>query len=206
VLAEVSSKLPWFIARAGGLVAWAVCTASIVWGLTLSTRLVRRKGAPAWLLDLHRFLGTLSIVFTGVHLLGLWLDTFLPFTLKDFVIPFNQHLDLAGQRGRDALGRWRPGWVAWGVVAFYLLIAIQVTSWAMRKMPRKVWHTIHLSSFLLFAFATIHAFGTGADRKNRLVIFGCFTGVSFVLFLVLFRLLAPRKTKRSSADRETVAV
>ena len=192
MFAEVSSKLPWFIARSGGLVAWAVCTASVVWGLTLSTRLVRRKGAPAWLLDLHRFLGTLSIVFTVVHLLGLWLDTFVPFSIKDFFIPYRN--------------RWRPGWVAWGIVAFYLLIAIQVSSWAMRKMPRKVWHTIHLTSFLLFAFATIHAFGTGADHKNRLVIFGCFTGGSFVMFLALFRLLAPRKARRRPADRESVPV
>ena len=131
-------------------------------------------------------------MFTAVHLFGLWIDKFVPFSLKDFVIPYRN--------------KWRPGWVAWGIVAFYLLVAIQVTSWSMRKIPRKLWHTVHLTSFLLFAFATIHAFGTGADRHNRLVIFGCFTGGSFVLFLVLFRLLAPRKARRASAAREPVGV
>jgi DMSO/TMAO reductase YedYZ heme-binding membrane subunit len=192
LFAEVNSKLSWYIARSGGLVAWAVCTASIVWGLTLSTRLVRRKGAPAWLLDLHRFLGTLSIVFTAVHLFGLYIDKFLPYSLKDLFIPYHK--------------KYKVGYVAWGIVAFYLLLAIQLTSWSMRKMPRKVWHTIHLSSFLLFAFSTVHAFGVGADHKNRLVIFGCFTGGSFVLFLLLFRLLAPRKSRKRPAARESVPV
>jgi hypothetical protein len=52
----VTSQLWWYVARSGGLVAWATCTASIAWGLALSTRIVRKRGLPAWLLDLHRFL------------------------------------------------------------------------------------------------------------------------------------------------------
>ena len=79
MIAEVSQKFTWYVARASGLVAWAIVTASIVWGLVLSTRIIRRKGIPAWLLDLHKFLGTLSVVFVAVHLLALWADNFLYF-------------------------------------------------------------------------------------------------------------------------------
>ena len=49
-------KLSWYVARSSGLVAWALVTASIVWGLALSSRLIRRRGVPAWLLALHRYL------------------------------------------------------------------------------------------------------------------------------------------------------
>ena len=59
----VTTKLAWYVARSSGIVAWATVTASILWGLTLSSRLVRKRGVPAWLLDLHRYLGTLSLVF-----------------------------------------------------------------------------------------------------------------------------------------------
>ena len=59
----VTDKLAWYVARSSGIVAWATVTASILWGLTLSSRLVRKRGVPAWLLDLHRYLGTLSLVF-----------------------------------------------------------------------------------------------------------------------------------------------
>ena len=64
----VTDKLAWYVARSSGIVAWATVTASILWGLTLSSRLVRKRGVPAWLLDLHRYLGTLSLVFVVVHL------------------------------------------------------------------------------------------------------------------------------------------
>ena len=54
------NHLFWYTARAGGIVAWALLAASVVWGLWLSGR-VRPFGArPAWILDLHRFLGWLQ--------------------------------------------------------------------------------------------------------------------------------------------------
>jgi predicted ferric reductase len=194
-LLAANDKLYWFTARSAGIVAWAVCTASILWGLALSTRLVRRRGAPAWLLDLHRFLGLLSIVFTLVHMLGLYLHS--RFEYKEY--PF-------GLRELFVLweSEYAPGAVAWGIVGFYLLVAVQVSSWLMRRIRRKLWHTIHLSSFALFVVATIHTFAAGTDRHNRAVQWMALVGVSLVLFLVLFRLLAPRKSQlaHERAERE----
>lgn len=187
MLATVAdNKLYWFTARSAGMVAWAVCTASILWGLALSTRLVRRRGAPAWLLDLHRFLGLLSLVFTGVHMAALYLHSRFEFKK----IPFGP---------RQIFVLWQstyaPGAVAWGIVAFYLMVAVQVSSWLMKRIKRRLWHTIHLSSFALFVMATLHAFLAGTDRHNQLVQWAALTGGAMVLFLVLFRLLAPRKAQ-----------
>ena len=183
-LAVVSSKLTWYAARSSGLVAWAVVTASIVWGLAVSTRIIRKKGVPAWCLDLHKFLGTLSIVFVAVHLLALWADNFTYFGPRELFVPM--------------ASAWRPGAVAWGVVALYLLVAIQLTSWTMRKLPRRVWHAVHLTSFPMFAFATVHAFTTGADNTNMAVQWVALTGGLFVIFLTNFRLLAPRRSRRAA--------
>lgn len=180
------NKLWWYVSRSAGMVAWAVCTASILWGLALSTRLVRRRGAPAWLLDLHRFLGILSLVFTAVHMVALWVHSVWEF--KEF--PFGP---------RQLLLPWaslyKPGPVAWGIVAFYLLVAVQISSWLMKRIRRRLWHTIHLSSFGMFVFATIHSFTAGTDRNNRLVQWVALTGGALVLFLVTFRLLAPKKAQ-----------
>ena len=60
-----------YVARATGMIAWALLAATVVWGLLLTTRLAGRKPAPAWLLDLHRFLGGLAAAFTALHLAGL---------------------------------------------------------------------------------------------------------------------------------------
>lgn len=187
----VSEKLAWYVARSSGLIAWALVAASILWGITLSSRLVRKRGIPAWLLDLHRYLGTLSIVFTAVHLAALVADNWVYFGWKELFIPMATE--------------WRPGPTAWGIAAFYLMIAIQITSWMMRRLPRRLWHAIHLLSFPLFIAATIHGFQSGADRSNRLVQWLAFVGITLVITLVIFRILTfkPRKRKRTRPDAST---
>ena len=44
-----TQQLAWFITRSSGIMAWVLATSSIIFGLALSTRLVRKKGVPAWL-------------------------------------------------------------------------------------------------------------------------------------------------------------
>jgi predicted ferric reductase len=180
----INSQISWYTARASGLVAWALVTASILWGLALSTRLIRKKGVPAWLLDLHKFLGTLTIVFVAVHIFALWADTYVYFGPRELFVPF--------------ASQWRPVSVAWGIAATYLLVAIQITSWMMRRIPRRLWHAVHMSSFPLFIMATIHGFAAGADNKNILVQWTALTGSLMILFLVLFRSLAPRRALRKA--------
>jgi hypothetical protein len=182
--AVIDEKVTWYAARASGLLAWALITAAIVLGLILSTRVIRRRGAPAWLLDMHKFLGTLSLVFVAVHLLAIWADNFVHFGAADLLVPM--------------ASAWRPGAVAWGITALYLLLAIQVTSWFMRRLPRRVWHTIHLSSFLLFISATVHGFTAGADRGNLAVQWIALTAGLLVLFLTAFRATAERRVSTST--------
>jgi predicted ferric reductase len=179
-------KLTWYAARASGMVAWALVTASILWGLAVSTRLVRRRGAPAWTLDLHKFLGTLSVVFVGVHVLALWADNFVYFGPRELFVPM--------------ASRYRPLAVAWGIAATYLLVAIQLTSWTMRRIPRRLWHAVHLTSFPLFAAATVHGFTAGADRGNLAVQWLALTGTLFVVCLTIRRVL-PRSRQPTATRR-----
>jgi len=175
----------WFLARASGLVAWAIVTATLLVGLGLSTRLVRRHGMPAQLLDLHRFLGVLSLVFVAVHLGGLWLDSFVYFGPRQFFVPF--------------ASQWRPAATAWGVVTLYFMLAIQVTSWAMKRIPRRLWRAVHFTSFVLFVTATLHGFQAGTDARNLLLEWLCLTGVTLVVFMCVFRILTPRRRVASSS-------
>jgi hypothetical protein len=168
--------ITWYTARASGLVAWALVTTSIVWGLALSGKFVRRRGVPAWLLDLHRYLGTLALVFVALHLLALWADSYVHFAWREMFVPL--------------ASAWRPGAVAWGIVATYLLVAIECTSWAMRRMPRRAWHAVHCSSFVLFVVATVHGFAAGADARHALVRWGAASGALVVVLLLVARMAA----------------
>jgi DMSO/TMAO reductase YedYZ heme-binding membrane subunit len=192
-LIAVTQKLAWYVARSSGMITWVLVAASILWGLTLSSRLVRRRGIPAWLLDLHRYLGTLALVFTLVHIAGLVADNYVYFGWKELFVPM--------------ASKWQPGATAWGIVAFYLLAAIQVTSWMMRKLPRKMWHAVHLGSFPLFIMGTIHGFTAGHDKGNRLMQWSAF-GITFlVMAMTLFRALTftPRSKRAAARVSATVA-
>jgi DMSO/TMAO reductase YedYZ heme-binding membrane subunit len=176
------SQTWWYTARAGGIVAWALLTLAVIGGLQLSTRLVRRP-APAWVLDVHRFVAGLAVVFVAVHLVGLWADTFVQFTLADLLLPF--------------VSSYHSGALALGIVAMYLLLAIEITSLLMKRMSRRVWHAVHLSSYVLFPVATVHGLVVGADRHSTLFRAACLIGAMVVLFMTLVRVLAPKRASRA---------
>jgi len=170
----MNSHLWWYVARSSGLVAWALATASVAWGVALSGRVHRRPGR-GWTLDLHRFLGGLTVVFTVVHVAGLMLDSYVYFGLAEVAIPF--------------ASRWKPGAVAWGVVAAYLLVAVEGTSLLMRHLPRAVWRRVHGAAFALFAFSTVHMLSAGTDARHPALQWAALLAVALIGFLVAVRLL-----------------
>jgi predicted ferric reductase len=182
----MNPQLWWYVARAGGLVAYGLLAASTIWGLAVSTRLLGRWPAPGWTLDLHRYLGGLALAFTGIHLVALLLDTYIQFDLVDLLVPF-------------AAG-WRPGAVAWGVVAVYLLVAVQATSLARRRLPYRLWRRVHLAAFPLLLVATAHLLAAGSDRADPAVLTMVSAAAAAAMFLLLFRLLRQPQVSRPTAS------
>ena len=185
MIAAVDPKATWYLSRAAGLTTWLLCALAIVWGLVLSTKLIRRRGLPAWLLDLHTFLGTLALAFCGIHMAALAADSYAPFGWSDLFVPM--------------ASSWKPGPVACGIVAFYLLLAVQLTSWARKRLPKRIWHTIHLTSFALFATGTVHGITAGTDWTNRVVEWGSVAVGLLVTVLAVIRFTAKRR--KPSAQR-----
>ncbi len=148
----MNAQLTWYAARAAGIVAWSLAAGSVVWGLALSTRALGRKPRPAWLFDLHRFLGGIALIFTGLHVLAILLDTYVHFGLVEVLVPFT--------------GTWHPVAVAWGIAAFYLLLAVEMTSLARAHVSKRLWRRVHLGSFALFASSTVHALTAGTDSRS----------------------------------------
>ncbi len=178
----IAAQTAWFVARSSGITTWVLATASVTFGLALSTRLVRKRGVPAWLLALHRYLGSLTLVFTAVHIGALVADNYVHFGVADLFVPM--------------ASSWRPGAVAWGIVALYLLVAVQVTSWCKRWLPRTLWHSVHLTSIPMFVIGTVHGFQSGADKGHVAVQWGALTGAACVFFLLLFRLTSDSRNHR----------
>jgi DMSO/TMAO reductase YedYZ heme-binding membrane subunit len=189
VVINLNQNVWWYFARAGGLVAWGLLAATVFWGLIHAGRLTRKKPTPAWNLDLHRFLGGLSVIFVAIHIGALMADRYVNFGVEQVLVPFATH--------------WRPGAIAWGITAMYLVLAVEVTSLATRWLPRKLWRKIHMLSFLLFTVSTVHAIQSGTDTAKPWV-----QGIGIVLLstaamTLVLRIVEGRRKAVARAGRQT---
>jgi hypothetical protein len=57
----------WLLARASGLVAYALLTASVLAGIVLKARPLGRSVRPASVVDVHRFLALLGLGALALH-------------------------------------------------------------------------------------------------------------------------------------------
>jgi predicted ferric reductase len=183
-------QLWWWVARSGGIVALVLTGLAVIWGLALSTKVMQGTPTPKWLLSLHRWLGGLSVTFTGVHVAALVLDSYVHFGVAEILVPFASD--------------WKPGAVAWGVVSMYLLVAVQLTSLMMRRIPRTWWKRVHMTSWVLFWTGLIHGVTAGTDASHPLYVAVTALMTLLVVFLTTFRILAsrrrPRRTSNARAD------
>ena len=185
----MSGEVWWYVVRSTGIVAWALATASVLWGLGVTAKPLGKKPAPAWTLDLHRYLGALTVLFLAGHLGALVADSFLEWSLVDLAVPY--------------ANPWKPGAVAWGIIAAWFLVAVEVSSLLLRHLPRVWWRRLHLTSYLVFVTATLHFLSAGTDREHPLVRVAVAAAVVAVAGLTAFRVRQGRqKARRRQAPVE----
>jgi DMSO/TMAO reductase YedYZ heme-binding membrane subunit len=126
---------------------------------------------------------------TGLHLAGLVADSYVHLGAADLLIPF--------------ASSWRPGAVALGVVAMYLLAAVELSSLLMRHLSRRAWRRIHLSSYGAFWLSTFHLGTAGTDASHPLSRVAVALTIAIVVFLTLVRALSGRGRSRTAAARPT---
>jgi predicted ferric reductase len=180
----VNEQIYWYLARSSGMVAWGLLTLATLWGIFLSTGILRERRRPAWLLSLHRWLGGLSVIFAGIHLVGLMLDSYVEFSWADLLIP--------------GISEWRPVAVAFGVVGFYLLIAVQGTSLLMKKLPKRLWKQIHMTSLALFWIVSVHGALAGTDATAGWYRVASLAMIGTVMQAALYRFLVGHRRATSA--------
>ncbi len=183
----------WYATRAAGLMTWLTATAAVVVGLALSLKFVRSRTGP-WLLDLHRFLGGISAVFLIAHVGTLFADSYVDLEPRDLFIP-----------GESA---WETEAMAWGIVAAYVLIAVEVTSLLRSQLRRRIWWFIHGLSFVTVGAGGYHAWIVGSDVHNPIAWTIAGTGSLMVLGLVSLRMQRGQQeedpTGMHLGDRESI--
>ena len=185
----MTPKIWWYLARSSGLAAWCLAGAAILLGLLLSGRL-RRLPTPAWHQDLHRWVGGMSALFLALHLTALTLDPTVAFGPAALSIPM-------------AAG-WRPGAVAWGIAAGYALLAVEVSSLMMRRIPRRFWRAIHFASYAVWVAGTVHALEAGTDQGATRAI--AIVGSALIFNLTALRIVGRKIPRPRASSPRTAAV
>lgn len=188
----MSDKIEWYVARSSGWVAFVLLACTVAWGVLGVSRIIERRGLPRWLMALHRHLAWLTVVFTAVHLVALVADDYLEIGWRELFVPY-------------ALDEYRPGAVTWGVVATYLLAAVQVSSWVRHRLPRRWWRGIHLLSYPTLWMVTAHGLSAGTDADEPAVRWGVAVIIGTVSFLTFVRLLTVSSRRRSTDRVDTLA-
>jgi predicted ferric reductase len=183
----MSSTLIWYTARASGIVTLMLVSASVLFGLLMSTTLVDTRTRLAWVLDLHRFLGATAVAFLVLHVGSILLDSYVHFGLIEVLVPFT--------------GTWHPVAVAWGIVSLYLLAAVEITSLLRARLSLRLWRSSHYLNFPLFGFAMLHGLTVGSDRQSALLRGACVAIIASCLVLVIIRIRT--SVRKSASDQRS---
>jgi DMSO/TMAO reductase YedYZ heme-binding membrane subunit len=160
-----------------------------VWGILGISKIIERRGMPRWLLDVHRHLALLTVVFTGIHIAGLVADNYMRIAWREVLVPMA--ID------------YRPGATALGIVAMYLIVAVQVSSWLRGRLPRRLWRGIHLVSYPALWLVGIHGLQAGTDAKHQWVRTGVMVIVGIVAFVTLMRIYMGSGIRRRAGRAAT---
>jgi len=174
----------WYVTRSSAIVGWILLTLSVLWGILLKTRILRGADNPEWLKVVHRFISGLAMLMVLTHMVSLYLDSYIEFTVADLLIPFSSEFE--------------PWGVALGIIGMWAMVLVWVTSMAMQWIPQPVWKAIHYLSYLSVFAVALHSGMVGTDVGTP-----WYTALSIVLITAatlagLIRIILTRRSSGSA--------
>ena len=91
---------------------------------------------------------------------------------------------------------WRPTAIAVGVVALWLLVAVEVTALAMKTLSRRWWRNVHIAGYFVFWAVSIHGALAGTDTSKVLYTATAIVALAAVVFAASYRALSHGLPKR----------
>jgi methionine sulfoxide reductase heme-binding subunit len=143
----------WYAARAAGVVAYLLVSASVALGLALAGKETFQRWPRFAVEDVHRFAGVLAGTFIALHVFWLAVDSQSHLGgVRGLVIPFASH--------------YRPFWTGLGIVAAELLLAIAISNRYRKRISYTLWRRLHFLNFVVWIGATAHGLGAGSDSGS----------------------------------------
>jgi len=167
----------WYLARASGLLAYALLTASVLAGLVLKARPFERLLRPAAVTDLHRFVALLGLGSVAIHGAALVFDNAVDISPLALVAP--------------GLVSYRPLATALGTLTAEGMLLVYVSFPLRKRIGTRNWRRLHWLTYAVFALATAHGIAAGSSTHETwaVALYGAATGA--VLGATAWRVLVP---------------
>lgn len=189
LVTRAKTALPWYIIRASGIIAAIFLFLLILSGVGLITGTSFRFLDPLNAWATHKAMGIAFGVSVAIHGLSILLDKYVPFSITQVLIPFSSHYRPIRIFGHNfgSLG------VTLGILAFYLLLAIILSSFFLISKKPHTWKAFHILAYLVLVLVFFHALLIGTDLMGGIfrtiwIIVG-----SLLLLVILYRLTILRK-------------
>ncbi len=164
----------WYLIRSAGITSYILLTASVLWGLALSSRVVKDWSPGVVSMLMHSTLSWLAVVIGLGHGLLLLVDQYFQYNVADVFIPF--------------VGPYRPLAVGLGTLTFWIGLAVAVSFAIRNRLPRNAWKKIHYTSYIGFLLATAHGILAGSDASHLGVQLLFLISVVLVVVMTAYRL------------------
>lgn len=180
---NIDRSMTWQLIRASGLTAYILFTLSTLWGLALSSKIVKDWSPGTLSMLLHSGVSWLGVGFAALHAVLLLADEYVTYQLHEILIPF--------------LGEYRPIAVGFGILTFWLMLLVTLSFSIKKRLGHQRWKSLHYASYGGFLMVTAHAYfaGTDADKIGYQVLIG--TALLLVIILTGYRIGAAPKKARS---------
>jgi sulfoxide reductase heme-binding subunit YedZ len=168
----ISSHVFWVTARAAGISALVLVSASVGTGVALSGRLDPASGSD--LRIAHEALSLAAVVLIALHVLSLFGDTYFHPSVGDLVIPVE--LD------------YREPYMAIGIIGGWGTVVLGLSYYVRGLIGIARWKILHRVTAVAWVLSVIHTLGEGTDGGDAWFIAIVVLTVLPTLLLILVRL------------------
>lgn len=183
-LAEIEVPWGWYLTRASALLGFFLLYLSIFFGIAIRNPLLRKIISPIYSLDIHGWISLQALLFALFHGVSLLFDKFLAFNWANVFVPFFSLSENAIKAGIE------PIYLAMGIISFYLMLILVISSYLRKFINFRVWRFIHFFNLLLWIFVILHALQMGTDMKNIIVRNIFIYANAFLMFLFVVNLIS----------------
>jgi sulfoxide reductase heme-binding subunit YedZ len=191
------SHIWWLASRASGVVALLLVTISVGIGLTMSAKLLRKRGLGPQLTAVHEQTALAGLIAIAIHAVTLLGDPWLHPSVAGISVPFAMS--------------YRTFFTGLGVIGAWLAALLGLSYYFRRYVGAARWRKAHRATIVVYVLGLIHTIGAGTDASTAwLRWFMVVTGVPIAALFVR-RLLGrkpaplPQRAPRRRLATEEIA-